>query len=85
MEKKIILFISKDAEYFSADKSEFKKIVQSLMQISPFEVQVIDVLEHPEMAEKYKIAALPTLIINDHYYVGKPSAKKAIEIFHKNT
>lgn len=81
MKKKILLFILKNTDYFSVDVDDFSKIINALAKISPFEVEVIDTEEHPELAEKYKIDALPTLIIGNRRYVGKPDAKRAIEIF----
>lgn len=81
--KKIILFISKNSSYFSTNIDDFREIVSVLGKLSPFNVEVVDVSEQPELAEKYRIDALPTLIIANVKYVGKPSAEKAIEIFKK--
>lgn len=81
MKRKIMLFILKNTDYFAVDVEDFNKIIVSLSKLSPFEVQVIDTTIHPELAEKYKIDALPTLIIDNKRYVGKPSSKKALEIF----
>jgi hypothetical protein len=82
--KKILLFIQKKSVYFSTDVGDFKKIISTLGKIAPFEVEVIDATANPELAEKYKIEALPTLIIGHKRYIGSPSAEKAMEIFKKN-
>lgn len=85
MTNKILLFIKKDATYFSTDIENFKKIISALGKIRPSKIEVIDIVDHPEMAEKYKIEALPTLIINERRYIGKPSPTKAIEIFRESS
>ena len=83
MVNKILLFISKNSVYFSADITSFKKILAAMEKLAPYEVETIDVSEHPELAEKYKVEALPTLIVNEKKYLGAPTSQKAIEIFGK--
>lgn len=85
MVNKILLFISKKSVYFSADIRSFKKILAAMEKLAPYEVETIDVSENPELAEKYKIEALPTLIVNDARYIGVPTSQKAIEIFSKKS
>ena len=80
---KILLFISKGSVYFSTDIKSFKKIITVLGKNGALDIDVIDIAKNPEMAEKYRIEALPTLIIGDKKYIGKPSAEKAVEIFNK--
>jgi protein-disulfide isomerase len=81
---KIFLFISKDSIYFQVTMDEFKKLMKSLEVLQPFESEIIDVNEDPEMAEKYKIDALPTMIIGDKRFIGQPSAEKIMEIIKRD-
>lgn len=85
MSKKILLFTVKNSVYFSANIADFKKIISSLGKISPFEVEIVDVAEHPELAEKYRIDALPTLVIGEKRYIGRPTPQKAIEILESES
>lgn len=80
----ILLFTKKNLIYFATGIDEFKRIVVSLSSLQPYEIQVIDVEKNPELAETYHIDALPTLIINNKKYIGKPDAEMAIKIFKDN-
>jgi protein-disulfide isomerase len=77
---KILLFISKDSIYFQTTMAEFTKLLKTLEEIQPFTSEVIDVNEKPEMAEKYKVDALPTMIVGDRRFIGQPSVEKIMEI-----
>lgn len=85
MAKKILLFIARDSIYFSTNIDDFKKIVNALGKLGTFEVEIIDASKNPELAEKYKIDALPTIIINDKRYVGKPHPEKILEILNQTS
>jgi len=78
--KKIILFISKSSIYFQVTMEEFQKVLKELEAIQPFTSDIIDVSEHPEKAEEYKIDALPTLIIGDQRFIGQPKAEDIIKL-----
>jgi protein-disulfide isomerase len=81
MEKtKILLFISKSSIYFQTTMEEFQKLLKTLEEMQPFTSEIIDVNENPEKAEEYKIDALPTMIIGDKRFIGKPSAEKIMEV-----
>lgn len=80
---KILLFIDKNANYFQTNLDNFRDIVLALGKIKPFAIEVVDIEEKPELASKYKIKALPTLIIGKMRYIGEPTAEKAIEIFRR--
>lgn len=56
----LILFVTSDTQR-SAEAIANVKQVQRLYR-GPCEVTVIDILEHPELAEREKIFATPTLI-----------------------
>jgi protein-disulfide isomerase len=77
---KIMLFISKSSLFFHTTMEEFQKLLKTLEKIQPFSSEIIDVNEQPELAEKYKIDALPTVIINDKRFIGQPSSEKIMEI-----
>jgi protein-disulfide isomerase len=77
---KIILFVSKGSIYFQTTLEEFQKLLKVLEEIQPFTSEVIDVNEAPDMAEQYKVDALPTLIIGDKRFIGQPSTEKIMQI-----
>jgi len=77
---KVLLFISKDSLYFQVTMEEFKKLMKILEEIQPFESEIIDITTNTEMAEEYKVDALPTLIIGDKRFIGKPDADKIIKL-----
>lgn len=85
MVNKILLFISKNSVYFSADINNFKKILAAMEKLAPYEIESIDVGDRPDLAEKYKIEVLPTLVVNDKKYLGVPTSQKTIEIFSKES
>jgi protein-disulfide isomerase len=77
---KITLFVSKSSLYFQTTMEEFQKLLKVLEEVQPFTSEVIDVNEKPEMAEEYKVDALPTMIIGDKRFIGQPSTEKIMEI-----
>lgn len=76
----VMLFISKGANYLMADQESFKEILKEMSR-NELNIKVIDTCKEPHLAEKYKIEALPTLVINNKKYIGQPSPRKVIEIF----
>lgn len=77
---KILLFISKSSIYFQVTMEEFQKLLKALEKTQPFTSEVIDITEKPEMAEKYKVDALPTLIIGDKRFIGQPKAEAIMKL-----
>jgi len=77
---KILLFTSKGSIYFQVAMDEFQKILAALEGVQPFTYQVIDVTEQPELAEQYKVEALPTIVIGDKRFVGQPKADDIVKI-----
>jgi protein-disulfide isomerase len=77
---KILLFISKSSIYFQTTMEVFQKLLKTLEEIQPFTSEIIDVNEKPEMAEQYKVDALPTMIIGDKRFIGQPTTEKIMEI-----
>jgi len=77
---KILLFISKSSIYFQTTMEEFQKLLKVLEESQPFTSEIIDVNKDPEMAEKYKVDALPTMIIGDKRFIGQPKAEEIMKI-----
>jgi protein-disulfide isomerase len=77
---KILMFVSKQSIYFQTTKEEFQKILLELEKVQPFTSQIIDVNREPELAEKYKVNALPTLIIGSKRFIGKPDLEKIMNV-----
>lgn len=77
---KILLFISKTSIYFQITMEEFQKLLKALEGIQPFTADIIDVNEKPELAEQYKVDALPTIIIGDKRFIGQPKADDILKI-----
>jgi len=77
---KILLFTSKGSIYFQVAMDEFQKLLKALEGVQPFTYQVIDVTEQPELAEQYKVEALPTIVIGDKRFVGQPKADDIVKI-----
>jgi hypothetical protein len=79
----ILLFISKESMYFKVTMEEFQKLLIELEKLQPFTSEIIDVMEHPEKAEEYKIDALPTIIIGDKRFVGKARSEDIVKLLNK--
>jgi hypothetical protein len=79
-ETNILLFISKSSIYFQTTMDEFQKLLTALEEIQPFKSEIIDVNENPDMAEKHKVDALPTMIIGDKRFIGQPSTEKIVQM-----
>jgi protein-disulfide isomerase len=77
---KVLLFISKSSLYFQVTLEEFTKLMGALEKIQPFTQEIIDVTEHPEKAEEYKVDALPTIIIGNKRFIGQPNMEKIIHL-----
>jgi protein-disulfide isomerase len=77
---KILLFVSRDSIYFQVTLDEFQHVLTALEAVQPFTSEVIDINEKPDMAETYKIDALPTMIIGDKRFIGKPDTEKILAI-----
>lgn len=77
---KILLFISKTSVYFQLTMEEFQKLLKSLEGLQPFTSEIIDVVERPDLAEQYKVEALPTIIIGDKRFIGQPKADDIVNI-----
>lgn len=75
METTILLFISKEsATYHFTQRQVELACEQALGAKNAPTVKVIDIAEHPELAEQYNIEALPTLIVGAKRFIGTPSS-----------
>jgi protein-disulfide isomerase len=82
--KEALLFVSELSVYFQATLAEFEKIIQALEAVQPFTARVIDVEKESELAEQYKIDAIPTLIIGEMRFVGRPKAETIVEMIQQS-
>jgi len=78
--KKILLFVSESSIYLQTTMEEFQKLLKIMEEEQPFTSEVIDVTKNPEMAEEYKIDAIPTLIIGDKRFIGQPKADAIVKL-----
>lgn len=70
----ILLFISKESATYQFTKRQVELACSQALGKDVPQVKVIDISEHPEMAEQYNIEALPTLIVGGKRYIGAPTA-----------
>ena len=75
----IILFVSKHSLHFHLTVEEFNKLLIELQKVQPFTSSIIDISENPEMAEKYKVDALPTLLVGSKRFIGIPETKRIMD------
>jgi hypothetical protein len=81
----ILLFVSRNSLYFQTTMEEFKHLLTLLQELQPFTHEVIDVSESPERAEKYKIDALPTLIIGSKRFIGQAKADEIVKMLREES
>lgn len=74
MDATILLFISKESATYHFTKRQVELACQQALgaALAPA-VKVIDIAEHPDLAEKYNIEALPTLIVGSKRFIGTPT------------
>lgn len=73
MESVILLFISKESATYHYTRKQVETACAGVSGRS--QVKVIDIAEQPEMAEKYNIEALPTVVIGNRRYVGTATSE----------
>lgn len=70
----ILLFVSKESATYHFTKRQVElACTQALGAGNAPEIKVIDITDHPELAEKHNIEALPTLIVGNRRFIGSPS------------
>lgn len=74
MASDILLFISKESATYQFTKRQVELACGQALGKDVPQVKVIDISEHPELAEQYNIEALPTLIVGSKRYIGAPTA-----------
>ncbi len=73
MENVILLFISKESATYHYTRRQVEAACAGVSGKPT--VKVIDIAEQPEMAEKYNIEALPTVVIGSRRYVGTATSE----------
>jgi protein-disulfide isomerase len=71
--KTILLFISRESATYQFTKRQVEMACDQALGASAPAIKVIDIADNPDLAEKYNIEALPTLIVGDKRYIGAPS------------
>lgn len=71
---KVLLFISRESAIYSFTRRQIEDACDKAwgrQGASPLEV--VDIEDNPDLAEKYNIEALPTLIIGGKRFIGVPT------------
>ncbi len=72
--QKIILFISRESAVYHFIRHQVEAAFDQVFGLKhSAKLEVIDIAEHPELAEEYNIEALPTLIVGDKRFIGNPT------------
>lgn len=71
-QRKILLFVSQESAVYNFVR---RQVEVACSQETGVALEIIDIAEHPELAEQYNIEALPTLIVGDKRFVGQPTAE----------
>lgn len=70
----ILLFISRESATYHFTRRHVEDACANAFGESwHVNLKIIDIEEHPELAERYNIEALPTLIVNGKRFVGTPT------------
>ncbi len=72
---KILLFISKESAVYNFTRRQVESACANALDGKGAVLEVVDIAENPEMAERYNIEALPTLIVGTRRYIGAPTAE----------
>lgn len=75
MDNATLLFVSRDSATFHYVKRQVEAACDLAFGPGHQRVRVIDVADHPDLAEKYNIEALPTVIIGNRRFIGVPTAE----------
>jgi len=71
---KILLFISKESAVYHFVRHQVEAAFDQAFGVKHrTALEVVDIAEHPELAEEYNIEALPTLIVGQKRFVGNPT------------
>ena len=71
----ILLFISRESATYHFTRRQVEGACENVFGESwHVNLKVIDIEENPELAEKYNIEALPTLIVSGKRFVGTPTS-----------
>lgn len=71
---KVLLFISRESAVYSFTRRQIEDACAKVHgQHGNSPLEVIDIEDNPDLAEKYNIEALPTLIIGGKRFIGVPT------------
>ena len=72
--QKIILFISRESAVYHFVRHQVEAAFDQVFGLKhKAMLEVVDIADHPELAEEYNIEALPTLIVGDKRFIGNPT------------
>ena len=71
---KILIFISRESATFNFVSRQVEMSCGATGR-GGAQIEVIDIADHPDLAEKYNIEALPTIVVGERRYVGLPNAE----------
>lgn len=72
-DNKILLFVSRESATFGYVRRQVENACGPRADRSGLAVEVIDIADRPDLAERYNIEALPTIIIGSKRFVGAPT------------
>ncbi|MFA6604352.1 MAG: circadian clock KaiB family protein [Patescibacteria group bacterium] len=78
--RKILFFVSQESAIYNFVR---RQVEVACSQEPGMDLEIIDIAEHPELAEQYNIEALPTLIIGDKRFVGQPTSETLAICLHQ--
>ncbi len=76
---KILFFKSDHCAFCPAALERVKSTIQQFGE-NAIELEIIDVEKDPDMAQKYGVLALPTIIIGDKSVAGVPDTEKLLSM-----
>ena len=70
----IQLFISRESATYHFTRRQIELACEHALGHDDCpEIRIIDIADHPDLAEKFNIEALPTIIVGGKRYIGTPS------------
>ncbi len=76
---KILFFKSDHCAFCPAALERVRRTIQQFGE-DAIELEIIDVEKDPDMAQKYGVLALPTIIIGDKSVAGVPDTEKLLSM-----
>lgn len=70
---KVLLFVSRESATYGYVRRQVEAACGPSERATGLEIETIDIADRPDLAEKYNIEALPTIIIGAKRFVGAPT------------